>query len=133
MFIKLLVGPAASGKSTYIKNHKSEYDITGFTIFDQLIIEDQSVANKIQKLTKKHTQLEDNKNIKHLVKDDFNGKMFTYLSSQYKQLFNKELTMWIESKTISEDSIKLLRNSYKHRFELIYFNHKDIRNDKKRN
>ena len=120
MFIKLLVGPAASGKSTYIKNHKSEYDITGFTIFDQLIIEDQSVANKIQKLTKKHTQLEDNKNIKHLVKDDFNGKMFTYLSSQYKQLFNK-------------DSIKLLRNSYKHRFELIYFNHKDIRNDKKRN
>lgn len=27
MFIKLLIGPAASGKSTYIENHKSENDI----------------------------------------------------------------------------------------------------------
>ena len=126
MFIKLLIGPAASGKTTYIKNHKSEYDITGFTIFDQLIIEEQSVADKIQKLTKKRAQLEDNRNIKHLVKDDFNGKMFKYISSQCEQLFNKELTMWIESKTISENSIELLRNSYKHRFELIHFDHKDI-------
>ena len=126
MFIKLLVGPAASGKSTYIKNHKSEYDITGFTIFDQLIIEDQRVADKIQKLTKKRDQLENDRNIKHLVKNDFNGQMFKYLSSQCEQLFNKELTMWIESKTISENSIELLRNSYKHRFELIYFDHKDI-------
>lgn len=121
MFIKLLVGPAESGKSTYIKNHKSEYDITGFTIFDKLIIEDQRVADKIQKLTKKPNQLEDDTDIKHLVKNDFNGKMFKYLSSQCEQLFNKELTMWIESKTISEENIELLRNSYKHRFELIRF------------
>ena len=48
MFIKLLVGPAASGKSTYIENHKSEDDIIGFTIFDKLIIEDQHIAYKLQ-------------------------------------------------------------------------------------
>lgn len=124
MFIKLLVGPVASGKSTYIKNHKSEYDITGFTIFNKLIIEDQHIADKIQKLTKKPAQLEDDKDIKHLVKDNFNGKMFKYLSSQCEQLFNKELTMWIESKTMSEENIELLRNSYKHRFELIRFDQK---------
>ena len=36
MFIKLLVGPAASGKSTYIENHKAEDDIIGFTIIDKV-------------------------------------------------------------------------------------------------
>ena len=126
MFIKLLVGPAASGKSTYIKKHKSEYDITGFTIFDELFIEDQRIAYKLQKLTYKYVQLEDDRNIKHLVKDDFNGKTFKRISGIYQQLFNKELTMWIESKTISEDSIKLLKNSYKHRFELIRFERTDV-------
>ena len=126
MFIKLLVGPAASGKSTYIKNHKSEYDITGFTIFDELIIEDQSIAGMIQHLTKKPAQLKNNTNIKHLVKDDFNGKMFKRLSGQCEHLFNKELTMWIESKTISEEDIELLRNNYKHRFELIRFERTDV-------
>lgn len=125
MFIKLLVGPAASGKSTYIENHKSEDDIIGFTIFDKLIIEDQHIAYKLQKLTYKYVQLEDNRNIKHLVKDDFNGKTFKHISGIYQQLFNKELTMWIESKTISEDSIELLKNSYKHRFELIRFERTD--------
>lgn len=129
MFIKLLVGPAASGKSTYIKNHKSEYDITGFTIFDELIIEDQRIAGKLQKLTKKPARLKDDTNIKHLVKDDFNGKIFKYLSSQCELLFNKELTMWIESKTISEEDIELLRNGYKHRFELIRFERTDNPND----
>lgn len=124
MFIKLLVGPAASGKSTYIKNHKSEDDIIGFTIFDKLIIEDQRVADKIQKLTKQLAQIEDNTDIKHLVKDDFNGEIFRYLSGQCEQLFNKELTMWIESKTISEEAIELLKKSYKHRFELIQFDKK---------
>ena len=126
MFIKLLVGPAASGKSTYIKKHKSEYDITGFTIYDELIIEDQSISGIIQHLTKKPTQLKNDTDIKHLVKDDFNGKMFKRLSGQSEQLFNKELTMWIESKTVSEDSIDLLRNSYKHRFELIRFERTDV-------
>ena len=129
MFIKLLIGPAASGKSTYIENHKSEYDITGFTIYDELIIEDQSIAGIIQHLTKKPTQLKNDTDIKHLVKDDFNGKMFKRLSSQCEQLFNKELTLWIESKTISEDSINLLKNSYKHRFELIRFKRTDNPND----
>ena len=124
MFIKLLVGPAASGKSTYIKNHKSEDDIIGFTIFDKLIIEDQNIAYKLQKLTNKYVQLEDDRNIKHLVKDDFNGKMFKHISGLYEQIFDKELTFWIESKTISEQNIELLRNSYKHRFELIRFNQK---------
>lgn len=126
MFIKLLVGPAASGKSTYIENHKSEDDIIGFTIFDKLIIEDQHIAYKLQKLTYKYVQLEDDRNIKHLVKDDFNGKTFKRISGIYKQLFDKEVTMWIESKTISEENIELLRNSYKHRFELIRFERTDV-------
>ena len=80
MLIKLLVGPAASGKSTYIK---------------------------------------------HLIKDDFNGEMFSKLSRLYFKVFNKELTLWIESQTISEEDIELLKNSYKHRFELIRFDKKD--------
>lgn len=126
MFIKLLVGPAASGKSTYIENHKSEDDIIGFTIFDKLIIEDQHIAYKLQKLTYKYVQLEDDRNIKHLVKDDFNGKTFKRISGIYQQLFDKEVTMWIESKTISEEDIELLRNSYKHRFELIRFERTDV-------
>lgn len=126
MFIKLLVGPAASGKSTYIENHKSEDDIIGFTIFDKLIIEDQHIAYKLQKLTYKYVQLEDDRNIKHLVKDDFNGKTFKRINGIYQQLFDKEVTMWIESKTISEEDIELLRNSYKHRFELIRFERTDI-------
>ena len=126
MFIKLLVGPAASGKSTYIENHKSEDDIIGFTIFDKLIIEDQHIAYKLQKLTYKYVQLEDDRNIKHLVKDDFNGKSFKRISGIYQQLFDKEVTMWIESKTISEENIELLRNSYKHRFELIRFERTDV-------
>lgn len=129
MFIKLLVGPAASGKSTYIKNHKSEYDITGFTISDELIIEDQRIAYKLQKLKKEYIQLEDNRSIKHLVKDDFNGEKFKRISGMYQQLFDKELTMWIESKTISEEDIELLKNSYKHRFELIRFKRTDNSND----
>ena len=124
MNIKLLVGPAASGKSTYIKNHKSEDDITGFTIFNKLIIENQSISYKLQKLTKEYIQLEDNRSIKHLVKNDFNGQKFKYISAVYNQLFDKELTLWIESKTISEEDIELLRNSYKHRFELIRFDQK---------
>ena len=126
MFIKLLIGPAASGKSTYIENHKSEDDIIGFTIFDKLIIEDQHIAYKLQKLTYKYVQLEDDRNIKHLVKDDFNGKTFKRISGIYQQLFDKEVTMWIESKTISEENIELLRNSYKHRFELIRFERTDV-------
>lgn len=126
MFIKLLVGPAASGKSTYIENHKSEDDIIGFTIFDKLIIEDQHIAYKLQKLTYKYVQLEDDRNIKHLVKDDFNDKTFKHISGIYQQLFDKEVTMWIESKTISEENIELLRNSYKHRFELIRFERTDV-------
>jgi len=126
MFIKLLVGPAASGKSTYIENHKSEDDIIGFTIFDKLIIEDQHIAYKLQKLTYKYVQLEDDRNIKHLVKDDFNGKTFKRISGIYQQLFDKEVTMWIESKTISEEDIELLRNSYKHRFELIRFERTEL-------
>ena len=126
MFIKLLVGPSASGKSTYIENHKSEDDIIGFTIFDKLIIEDQHIAYKLQKLTYKYVQLEDDRNIKHLVKDDFNGKTFKRISGIYQQLFDKEVTMWIESKTISEENIELLRNSYKHRFELIRFERTDV-------
>ena len=126
MFIKLLVGPAASGKSTYIKKHKSEDDIIGFTIFDKLIIEDQHIAYKLQKLTYKYVQLEDDRNIKHLIKNDFNGKTFKRISGIYQQLFDKDVTLWIESKTISEENIELLRNSYKHRFELIRFERTDI-------
>lgn len=121
MLIKLLVGPAASGKSMYIRNHKAEDDITAHVLFDQLIIENQSIAYKLQKLTNQYAQLEDRTNIKHIIKDDFNGEMFSKLSRLYFKVFNKELTLWIESQTISEEDIELLKNSYKHRFELIRF------------
>ena len=47
--------------------------------------------------------------------------MFSKLSRLYFKVFNKELTLWIESQTISEEDIELLKNSYKHRFELIRF------------
>lgn len=56
----------------------------------------------------------------------FNGKTFKRISGIYQQLFDKEVTMWIESKTISEENIELLRNSYKHRFELIRFERTDV-------
>lgn len=125
MFIKLLVGPAASGKSTYMRKHKSEDDITAYVLFDQLIIENQIIAYKVQKLTNKYAQLEDRTHIKHLVKDDFNGEMFIQLSKLYFKVFDKELTLWIESQTISEEDIELLKNSYKNRFKLIRFDRKD--------
>ena len=49
MFVKLLVGPAASGKSTYTRAHKSEDDIVAYTIGDKLIIEDQTIAYRLQR------------------------------------------------------------------------------------
>lgn len=123
MFIKLLIGPAASGKSTYIENHKSENDIIAFTCFDQLIIRNQNISHKFVKLgiTCEYHKIEDNCNIKHLIKDDFNGEIFVKMASLYTQHFNNELTLWIESRTISQEAIQLLKKSYKHRFKVITF------------
>lgn len=37
MFVKLLVGPATSGKSNYIESHKCQDDLVAFVVDDKLI------------------------------------------------------------------------------------------------
>lgn len=124
MQIKLLVGPAASGKSTYIREHKGKDDIVAFTVGDRLYIEDQTIAYKLQRLTGQYLAMMDKINVKKLAKDQLNGKNFVSLCGIYLNEYDKELTIWIESKTISQEAIDVLANSYGHRFELIRFEHK---------
>lgn len=121
MFVKLLVGPAASGKSTYIREHKSEDDIVSYTIGDQLIIEDQRIAYRLQRELFAYFALMDDIDVKKLAKDQINGKRFVTLCGTYIRERDKELTIWIESKNISQEAINVLADSYKHRFELIEF------------
>ena len=121
MFIKLLVGPAASGKSTYTRAHKSEDDIVAFTIYDELHIEDQHIAYRIQKSTSMFLTLKNHFNVKGLAKDQINGSNFVSLCGIYLNTYDKELTLWIESKTISQEAIDFLAEEYGHRFELIRF------------
>lgn len=121
MFIKLLVGPAASGKSTYTREHKSQDDIAAYTIGDKMIITDQSVAYRLQRTIGAYFALMDGIDVKKLVKDRVNGVQFVKLCSEYYRERDKELTLWIESKNISQEAIDVLANSYKHRFELIEF------------
>lgn len=121
MYVKLLVGPAASGKSTYTRAHKSEDDIVAFTIYDELHIEDQSIAYRLQRKIGAYLSLLNKVNVKMLAKDQLVGKEFQRLASIYFNEYNKELTLWIESKTISQEAIDTLANSWKHRFELIRF------------
>lgn len=121
MQVKLLVGPAASGKSTYTREHKGKDDIVAFTIEDELHIEDQSIAYRLQRLTGMYLALMDRVDVKKFAKDQLNGKRFVDLCSIYLNEYDKELTIWIESKTISQEAIDVLANSYKHRFELIRF------------
>lgn len=121
MFIKLLVGRAASGKSTYTRAHKSEDDIVAITIGDQLLIEDQSIAYRLQRKIGAYLSLLNKVNVKMLAKDQLVGKEFQRLASIYFNEYDKELTLWIESKTISQEAIDALANSWKHRFELIRF------------
>ena len=123
MLVKLLVGPAASGKSTYTREHKSEDDIVAYTmaIGDQLIIEDQRIAYRLQRELFAYFALMDDIDVKKLAKDQINGKRFVTLCGTYIRERDKELTIWIESKNISQEAIDILANSYKHRFELIEF------------
>lgn len=121
MFIKLLVGPAASGKSTYTSAHKSDDDIIACTIGDTLHIEDQSIAYRLQRELGVYLALMDKIDVKKLAKDRINGERFVKLCSEYYRERDKELTLWIESKNISQEAIDTLANSYKHRFELIEF------------
>lgn len=121
MQIKLLVGPAASGKSTYTRAHKSEDDIVAITIGDQLLIEDQSIAYRLQRKIGAYLSLLNKVNVKMLAKDQLVGKEFQRLASIYFNEYDKELTLWLESKTISQEAIDALANSWKHRFELIQF------------
>ena len=121
MQIKLLVGPAASGKSTYTRAHKLEDDIVAITIGDQLLIEDQSIAYRLQRKIGAYLSLLNKVNVKILAKDQLVGKEFQRLASIYFNEYDKELTLWIESKTISQEAIDTLANSWKHRFELIRF------------
>lgn len=121
MFVKLLVGPAASGKSTYTSEHKSEDDIVAITIGDQLHFEDQSIAYRLQRELGLYFALMDRVDVKKLAKDQINGERFVHLCGTYIRERDKELTLWIESKNISQEAIDALANSYKHRFELIEF------------
>ena len=121
MFVKLLVGPAASGKSTYTRAHKSEDDIVAITIGDKLSIDDQSIAYRLQRELGLYLALMDRIDVKNLAKDQINGKRFVRLCGTYSRERDKELTLWIESKNISREAIDVLANSYKHRFELIEF------------
>lgn len=124
MFVKLLVGPAASGKSTYTRAHKSEDDIVACTIGDTLHIEDQTIAYRLQRELGLYFALMDNVDIEKLAKDRVNGERFVKLCSAYFGHRDKELTLWIESKNISQEAIDVLADSYKHRFELIEFRQK---------
>lgn len=121
MFVKLLIGPAASGKSTYTRAHKSEDDIVAYTIGDQLIIEDQTIAYRLQRELGLYFALLDKVDVEKLAKDRVNGVQFVKLCSEYFGHRDKELTLWIESKNISQEAIDVLADSYKHRFELIEF------------
>lgn len=121
MQIKLLVGPAASGKSTYTRAHKSKDDIVAVTVGDRLHIEDQTIAYKLQRLTGVYLAMMDKLNVKTLAKDQLNGKNFVSLCGIYINEYEKELTLWIESASISQEAIDLLANEYGHRFELIRF------------
>ena len=121
MQVKLLVGPAASGKSTYTRAHKGKDDIVAFTVGDRLYIEDQTIAYKLQRLAGVYLAMMDKIDVKKLAKDQLNGKNFVSLCGIYLNEYDKELTIWIESKTISQEAIDVLANSYKHRFELIRF------------
>ena len=121
MFVKLLVGHAASGKSTYTREHKSEDDIVAYTIGDQLIIEDQRIAYRLQRELFAYFALMNDTDVKKLAKDQINGKRFVTLCGTYLHERDKELTIWIESKNISQEAIDVLADSYKHCFELIEF------------
>lgn len=63
--------------------------------------------------------------VKKLAKDQINGKDFTTLCGVYLDEYDKELTLWIESKTISQEAIDFLADEYGHRFELIRFEHNE--------
>ena len=121
MQVKLLVGPEASGKSTYIREHESKDDIIAFEVGDKLFIKNQSIAYRLQRLTGMYLALMNQIDIKKFAKDEINGKNFVSLCGVYLGEYDKELTIWIESRTISQEAIDVLANSYKHRFELIRF------------
>lgn len=123
MQVKLLVGPAASGKSTYTREHKGKDDIVAVTIEDELRIEDQNIAYRLQRLTGLYLALMDRIDVKKFAKDQLNGKRFVDLCGIYINEYEKELTLWIESASISQEAIDLLANEYGHRFELIRFEH----------
>ena len=125
MFVKLLVGPAASGKSTYTRAHKSEDDLVAYTIGDQLHFEDQNIAYRLQRELGVYFALMDRIDVETFARDRMDGERFVRLCSTYFNERDKELTIWIESKNISQDAIDALANSWKHRFELIRFERED--------
>ena len=83
--------------------------------------EDQKISYKLQRELLSYFALMNNVDVKKLAKDKINGKRFVTLCSTYTHEKDKELTIWIESKNISQEAIEVLANSYKHRFELIEF------------
>ena len=121
MFVKLLVGPATSGKSNYIESHKCQDDLVAFVVDDKLIFREQKISYKLQREFFSYFALMSKVDVKKLAKDKINGKRFVTLCSTYTREKDKELTLWIESNNISQETIDVLAESYKHRFELIEF------------
>ena len=83
--------------------------------------EDQQISYKLQRELFSYFALMNNVDVKKLAKDKINGQRFVTLCGMYTRERDKELTLWIETKNISQEAIDTLANSWKHRFELIEF------------
>lgn len=84
-------------------------------------IEDQTISYRLQRELGVYLALMDKIDVKKLAKDRINGERFVTLCGAYLHERDKELTLWIESTSISQEAIDVLADSYKHRFELIEF------------
>lgn len=122
MKIKLLVGPDSSRKSEYLLEHKSEEDIVASSVEDKVIFEDQSIADQIMVETGFYRALRNNVSVLQLAIHRDNGVRLSKLSwNYYMNRRGKELTVWIKSEDISDESIDYLAESYRDKLEIIEF------------
>lgn len=122
MRIKLLVGPDSSRKSKYLLEHSSDEDIVASSIEDQLIFEDQSIADQIMVETGFYRVLRNNVSVLQLAIHRDNGIRLSKLSMNYfMNRRGKELTVWIKSEDISDEAIDYLAESYQDKLEIIEF------------
>ena len=122
MKIKLLVGSDSSRKSKYLLEHRSDEDIVALSVEDQLIFEDQSIADQIMIETGFYRALRNNVSLLQLAIHRDNGIRLSKLSLNYfMNRRGKELIVWIKSEDISEEAIDYLAESYRDRLEIIEF------------